>query len=203
LPITTFNEKKFLSKEQEYIMSPNIKEIKYKFNIISTQQEFEYSVFLDRQTGYIVTPKDSKEAEWTSLEFCKCPICPYKEKEVKNCPIAYNLSGFIDFFLQFTSFEKAKITVTTNERTSYKEDGIQEGMRSIVGIFMASSGCLHMELLKPMALNHLPFASVDETIFRHIGNYLIRRYFMVHGKTEDIIDLKEIDNLHNAIDTVN
>jgi hypothetical protein len=41
---------------------------------------------------------------------------------------------------------------------------------------MASSGCPHMEFLKPLARFHLPFSSVEETFFRVSSMHLLKEY---------------------------
>ena len=50
---------------------------------------------------------------------------------------------------------------------------------------MALSGCPVLEQLKPMARFHLPFASVEETIYRAASMYLA---IMLQEPTQDNVD---------------
>jgi hypothetical protein len=80
---------------------------------------------------------------------------------------------------------------------------VQEGLSSIMGIIMATSGCPTMDILKPMARFHLPFATVDESMFRSISVYLLRQYFLYQkGKTGDFF-LKNVQAYYQEIEKVN
>lgn len=50
-------------------------------------------------------------------------------------------------------------------------------MLSLFGLIMASSGCPHMEWLRPLARFHLPFSKLKETTFRVLSQELLRLYF--------------------------
>jgi hypothetical protein len=51
---------------------------------------------------------------------------------------------------------------------------------------MATSGCPVLEQLKPMVRFHLPFASLEETIFRMVSMYLVAQYLRHQaGKTAE------------------
>ena len=54
-----------------------------------------------------------------------------------------------------------------------------------------------------MALRHLPFSSVEETLSRVVSHYLLKQYFvMKSGGTPDW-ELKNLVTLYDALDTVN
>ena len=75
------------------------------------------------------------------------------------------------------SHEMVTVTVRTDERTFTKETMIQHGLSPLVGIIMTTGGCPIMEHLKPMVRFHLPFASLEETIFRMVSMYLMVQYY--------------------------
>ena len=68
--------------------------------------------------------------------------------------------------------------VTTPERTYVKQCDVQTGLRALMGLVMATSGCPVLSKLKGLAHYHLPFATVEETTFRTVSLYLLRQYFV-------------------------
>jgi len=75
------------------------------------------------------------------------------------------------------SHEGVAVTVTTEERMYTKDTTIQQGLSPLIGIIMTTSGCPIMEHLKPMVRFHLPFASLDETVFRMVAMHLMVQYY--------------------------
>ena len=69
----------------------------------------------------------------------------------------------VNFFKDTTSFKKTAVYVETKDRAYVKKCSVQEGLFPIFGLIMATSGCPHMEFLKPLARFHLPFSNVEET----------------------------------------
>jgi hypothetical protein len=177
--------------------------ISYNFKFAGQRPDIEFLVLLDKKTLIALPPEESSEQPWTRLEFHQCPICPLKPVEVKNCPIAYNISGLIEKFKLLISFDMVETYVNVEERCYYKRDTVQQGLRSILGIYLASSGCPHMKILKPMVRFHLPFASMDESLYRHVTSYLLQQYFeYTSGKRPDI-DLQEMKRKNELVDQVN
>ncbi|HPO49616.1 MAG TPA: hypothetical protein PLO89_04760 [Spirochaetota bacterium] len=181
--------------------------IEYIFDFDEPKIDKKFMVLLDKKTIIAVPPENSGEngefENWTELDFHKCEICPLSKDKTKYCPIAYNISGLAKEFSEIYSIEQVNITVNTEERTYYKRDSVQQGLRSILGIYLATSGCPHMEILKPMARFHLPFASMEETIYRQISNYLLSQYFeFIDGKIPDLV-LKEFEKKNELVNMVN
>lgn len=175
----------------------------YRFSFPDGRKPFEFKLLHHRDTMIALPPEGSREMKWTLLDYCQCSICPLKPEVVRNCPIAFNISGLIEQFREFTSFERLDISVHTEERTFMKSDTLQEGLRSILGIYMASSGCPHMRILKPMVRFHLPFASIEETIYRHVTSYLLGQYFEYRSGRKPDINLQELAVEGVNIDIVN
>ncbi|MCD4795572.1 MAG: hypothetical protein K8R49_00155 [Candidatus Cloacimonetes bacterium] len=123
---------------------------------------------------------------WTNLGFNQCPNCPLNVSEFKHCPVAANMHTIIDFFKDSISFENVKVHIQTQQRDYAKKTSLQEGVSSLIGIIMVSSGCPVLAKLKPMVRFHLPFASSDETLYRTISTYLLKQYFRANrGLTPD------------------
>jgi hypothetical protein len=67
---------------------------------------------------------------------------------------------------------------------------------------MATSGCPILANFKPMARFHLPFATVQETIFRAAGAYFLAQYYRKqHGEPAglDLTGLREIYRLTHEV----
>jgi hypothetical protein len=132
-------------------------------------------------------PQNNRQhAFWTHLEFNQCDCCQLKSDNMPHCPIAVNLEDIIATFKNRRSFERVRLRVETPERVYEKEIPLQHGLGSLLGIIMVTSGCPTMSILKPMVRFHLPFATIEETIFRSVSCYLLGQYFRLKkGKRPD------------------
>jgi hypothetical protein len=146
----------------------------YKFSDGSTKH---FDLRLDASTLLLKSQRPGNLPLWALLPFNKCAICPLSEKDHIYCPISANLAGIVEQFKNFVSHERVSVTVACEERFYGKETTVQGGLSPLLGIIMTTSGCPVMEQLKPMVRFHLPFASLDETIFRGVTMYLTAQYF--------------------------
>ncbi len=120
-----------------------------------------------------------------------------------NCPIAYSIASVSDLFGEFSSHETAHVIVMTRNRDYAKSSTLQAGLTSLIGLYMATSGCPHLDKLKPLALSHLPFASLEESVFRTAAFYLMMQYYRSKkGKRPDW-NLKGLSNIYENIRQVN
>ncbi|MCP5161752.1 MAG: hypothetical protein H7A00_08790 [Hahellaceae bacterium] len=123
--------------------------------------------------------------EWTFLKHCKCSNCPLSSSHV-YCPVALDIEGVVKDFKSQPAFQKVTVTVLTPERSYLKRTSLEEGLRSMLGLIMATSRCPILGELKPMAMQHMPFSSGDEFITRSASTYLLQQYFVMRaGKTPD------------------
>jgi hypothetical protein len=139
-----------------------------------------FNLRLDRETLGLILEKAPNPPAWTLLNHKQCQNCPLDVKAHVYCPIAQNFADIAEPFKDMLSHEMVRVTVRTDERTFSKEAMIQHGLSPLVGIIMTTSGCPIMEHLKPMVRFHLPFASLDETIFRMVSMYLMVQYYRSH-----------------------
>jgi len=146
----------------------------YKFKDGSAKH---FDLHLDAANLLLITEKQEDLPLWALLPFNKCAICPLSEKDHVYCPICANLAGIVEQFKNFLSHEKVSVTVACDERFYGKETTVQGGLSPLLGIIMTTSGCPVMEQLKPMVRFHLPFASLDETIYRGVTMFLTAQYF--------------------------
>ncbi len=174
--------------------------IKYNYKFIfKSGEEEEFKIELDKFSLNLIPTGDQFRPKWTKLNCCKCPNCTLDERQHEFCPIAVNLVEIIDYFSIFISSEPVEVVVTTKERNYSKEVPLQNGVSSMLGIYMVTSGCPVMEALKPMVRFHLPFATMEETMYRAISMFLSSQYFRYrHGGYPEL----NLEKLHKAYENV-
>ena len=182
-------------------MSKKNYKITYKFEYKDGRSS-TFEVVLDETVSLKPTDSGAKP-DWTRLERNQCTNCPLKKETTPHCPIAVNLAEFVDHFKTDKASEEALVQVTTNERVFTKSASVQDGLFSIFGIVMATSGCPIMNFLKPMARFHLPFATHEETIVRSISMHLLSKYFQKKRGQKVEFDLESLDKKYAEVQKVN
>ena len=163
----------------------------------------EVSIQLDSKTMTMVPKPRDSYPDWTKLSHSQCANCPLKEETSPRCPIAANLVDLIGIFKESISYDRAVVEVTTPARKYVKETTLAEGISSLIGIFMVTSGCPVLDKLKPMVRTHLPFSTWEETLYRTLSTYLLAQYFLNQdGKTPDW-PMKNLKNIADDINLVN
>ncbi|HLE12186.1 MAG: hypothetical protein A2504_13635 [Bdellovibrionales bacterium RIFOXYD12_FULL_39_22] len=184
----------------------SILRFRYTFKIHDSDRVVDYQFALNSKTLLFIPQETgpAKLSSWADLTFCQCSNCPLDSKKISQCPIASNINNLVYSFNDFRSYQKATIIVSTPERKYFTEDSVQIGLFSIFGVIMATSGCPHMNFLRPMARFHLPFATVEETIFRSTSTFLLREYLI--KKTQNSkheISLDNMADLYKSVELVN
>jgi len=166
----------------------------------NTEKTFE--VLLSAKTLELVTKNDLPKPAWTKLKYQQCEHCPLGD-EHEYCPVAVNLSALVESFKDSVSYESTNVRVQTNERIYEKKTTLQKGLSSIIGMYMVTSDCPVMDKLRPMVRFHLPFGSLEETVYRAASMYLTAQYLLMRkGKTPDW-DLKKLVEIYKAVGHVN
>ena len=141
--------------------------------------------------------------QWTRLGNNQCSNCPLSTQEHSHCPAALDLDKMARDFQKLPSHTKANVRVVTPEREYVKRVGLEEGVRALMGLIMATSACPIFGELKANARNHLPFASREEFILRSASMYLMRQYFVMReGGTPDW-ELKGLVRTNEQLQLVN
>lgn len=154
------------------------------------------------ETHRSMLPAGDEIREWTRLEFHKCSHCPLSSEQHPQCPVAMNLDRVVEDSKTTISFTRAKVTVTTRERSYLKECATQEGLRSLFGLLMASSGCPHLDWLRPLARLHLPFATPEENLFRVVSFQLLEDF--LNGRQDGAKGAESrISERYKAVEKVN
>lgn len=173
--------------------------IQYTFEL--EHDSLHYEVDVDREFDLQQERPDAPH--WAKLGHNQCPNCPLTVKDCAYCPAAVDLVQVVTDFQQLPAVEAAKVKVLTPEREYFKETALEEGLRSLMGLIMATSACPILHKLKPNARNHLPFASQDEFIIRSAALYLLRQYFNYReGKRPDW-DLQGLISINEELGTLN
>jgi len=139
------------------------------------EKTISYKVQFDPQTLRAIPSCQEDPPSWASLDFKQCKGCEWKE--TPNCPVAQNLAAPVAIFSDVISYEKTRVTVESSERSYTKECDAQEGLRSMFGLIMATSGCPTLAPFRLLARYHLPFSSLEETIYRISAACLLKDYF--------------------------
>ena len=175
-----------------------VREISYHFSF-EDNDPWVYVLQFDEDHYFL--PKEGREIkDWTLLEKNKCPNCPLQG--TPQCPVARNLDAIVEDSKDTLSCKEALVTVTTPERTYSQKCGTQDGLRSLFGLIMASSGCPHLDWLRPLARFHLPFADTHETLFRVLSLELLKQYFMESQESKEGVS-HAIERQYSEIEKVN
>lgn len=155
--------------------------------------------------GWVETPVTREQAlpDWTLLETNQCPNCPLNRAEHKYCPAAVDLHVAAAKFSAITSYKTAQIKVIVGTRTYESACDMNTGLRSLFGLYMALSGCPITRRMRPLALRHLPFSSMEETLSRVVSHYLLKQYFVMKTGGSPDWELKGLLNLYENLDEVN
>ena len=175
----------------------------YRF-LFHDKTEKRFIIELNEKTLDYISQVTKKELpDWTKLEHSQCENCPLSPKIHPRCPIAVNIVDLFEFFKSIDSYDDAVVEIESPERTYIKSTSVQNGLGSLLGIIMVSSGCPVMDVLKPMVRFHLPFATIEETVFRSVGSYLIGQYFLEKSGEKGDFELKKLHTFYLEIQKVN
>lgn len=164
----------------------------------------KFDIFLDSVEIMMIPPEKETFPEWTRLQNHQCSNCPLTPDGHPYCPVAVNISEVVESCNEMLSYDKCTVYCITRERTYVKESTpIQEGLFSILGLIMATSGCPIMDFFRPMARFHLPFSTIQESMIRSTSLYLLRQYFVnKRGKRPDL-ELKDLNQIYQKVLLVN
>ena len=172
--------------------------ITYEF-VLDGGPGHKFQVDLDRLPG---SASGTARPPWTLLTFKQCPNCPLSTTEHSHCPVALDLEEIVTRFRGLLSFQEVTVNVHAPERSYSKRCDVQTGLRSLVGLVMATSGCPILGRFRSMAYYHLPFSNVEETLFRTVGSYLLKQYFIRKAGGEADLDLRGLARFYEEVQEV-
>lgn len=174
----------------------------YKFTPAEGEPR-SFHIELDPVTLAIRHEEKENYPDWTALSYQKCSNCPLNEKDHPRCPVAQSLAEVMETFKDTLSFEEVDVEIKTQTRTYVRHAPVQNGLSSLVGIYMVTSGCPHLDKLRPLVRTHLPFASMEETAYRMLSMYLLAQYFISRKGGKPDWEIKELPRAFQDIQTVN
>jgi hypothetical protein len=143
---------------------------------IPERDSISFTVSLDSVSHYSTTCP-VVPPEWSRLPYHQCAPCPLTVERHPFCPVALAIADLVTAFRDTASYDQCTVSCVSSERIVTKKTTVQEGLASILGLLMATSGCPIMDFFRPMARFHLPFSSVEESIFRIVAMYMLRQYY--------------------------
>lgn len=179
-------------------IEPNI--IRYTFEQHGKKLSFDIDTSLERAETI-----ESKEQlpEWTKLSTHQCSCCPLKESDCSHCPAAVRTYEVLNHFTEGYSIEEITLTVENERRTYTQTCDMQNGLNSMLGLLMATSGCPVVGQLRSMATFHLPCSTFVETVYRTLGAYLTKQYFIRQEGGEPDWELNGLKNFYEDLEVLN
>lgn len=176
-------------------------EFRYDFRF-EDGAETSFVAELDPVTLISKAELEGEPPPWARLDSGGCEGCGTCRDTY--CPVAVRLVKPMQMFGSYKSFTPVEVTVTTPERSYVKKTDMQDALRSLFGFLMATSGCPAMRNFRPMARFHLPFASMEETLYRTCSSYLLARYFSEGAKPGPLeIDLQAVTAMYETVAHIN
>jgi hypothetical protein len=164
-------------------MNDSVYEYRIRFDT-GREEIFRYSISGEE---FELAAEDNSDApEWTELGYCQCPNCPLSAEEHSHCPVALQLRKLVTRFDDTHSIDPVEVEARTPGRQTQNQVALQDALASILDLVMPVSGCPVTAVMKPLARDHLPLATEEETISRVTGMYLLTQYFNSQetGQTE-------------------
>ncbi|GAB4266401.1 MAG: hypothetical protein Kow0029_00030 [Candidatus Rifleibacteriota bacterium] len=144
-----------------------------------------------------------KYPEWTRLNYKKCTNCPLSEADNFYCPTAVDIKNVVSEFAEISSINEVNVVVRMNDRTIRKRCDAQTGLNSLLGLLMATSACPILSRLHSLAKFHLPFATFNETLYRIVGDYLIKQYLIMNSGGKPDFELTGLQALYQDLTELN
>lgn len=177
-------------------------DIQYRFAFPNGSEEI-FDLTLDADTLRQETVPLKEMPEWARLHFCQCPNCPLYSLSTPYCPLAVDLIEVVGRFDRMLSYDHTRVTVITEEREFSLNTTVQRGLSSFLGLLMATSGCPMTDFFKPMARFHLPFSSMNETVWRAVSTYLMASYYMNQSGRFYMPTFEKLTKIYKNIQIVN
>ena len=133
----------------------------------------------------------------------RCPFCSLPRQQHPFCPSALGIADIINEFPDIMSYDTCVVRCTTAERTYVKRTAVMNGLASLLGLVMATSGCPATTFLRPMARFHLPFSTMEETLMRSVSIYLLNQYFRYKDHKTPDLDLNVLGGWYKNLQELN
>ncbi|OQW95663.1 MAG: hypothetical protein BWK79_01690 [Beggiatoa sp. IS2] len=174
--------------------------IEYSF-LMDGGKELHFKIdFARPQTD---TSSKADYPNWTELQFHQCRNCPLNVTQHFYCPVAIDAMEILLGFREILSCSTSDVRVKTPEREYLKRCDAQTGLRGLIGFVMATSACPILSKMRGMALYHLPFASIDEIIYRVTSWYLVNQYYIHQSGGSTDLALVHLKKYYEEVQVLN
>lgn len=174
----------------------------YRFRLADGVEKV-FTLRLDPRTCELRQPPPASYPDWVALTYHQCPNCPLDPTLHPRCPIAANLVELLGFFGSLPSHDDVTVHIRTPERYYGKRTSVQQGVSSMLGIYMVTSGCPIMDHLRPMVRFHLPFANLEETAYRVTSMYLLAQYVRRRRGLRPDWEMRGLGDVYAQVQRVN
>lgn len=124
-------------------------------------------------------------------------------KKNAHCPVAIDVKETIQGCQEVLSCSTTDVRVITPERQYFKRCDARSGLRTLIGLVMATSQCPILSKMRGMARYHLHFASIEEIVFRGASSYLLSQYYISQEGGEPDWELKGLKQHYKDLLTLN
>lgn len=141
--------------------------------------------------------------QWTRLEHHRCSNCPLSAERHSHCPAALDIAKVVSCFAEAPSHKAVHVQVDMHERTHSRDTDLQTALHSVLGLMLSTSACPVLSRMRASARQHVPFATLDETLFRMVGAYLIGQYLQNRQGEQTDWSLQALVDFCADVQTVN
>lgn len=177
-------------------------EILYRIDCGGDKQ-FDIPIRFDASRVERIQDVPHEAPPWALLENHRCACCTLPVVPSAACPAAMALVDLVQYFGDMLSYTEARVVVVTKQREVHTQTSMQRVLSSLVGLFMATSGCPSMAFLKPMARFHLPFASRQETLYRAVTSHMLFQYFQHRDNRPCDMTMERLQESYQRLSIVN
>jgi len=174
----------------------------YRFLLPDGRSE-SFELQFDAETLEPVDEKPEALPPWTRLGFRQCANCTLSPDRQPFCPVAARLVRLVVFCEGLQSYDNVGVEVAAFHRTTAACMSAQEGISSVMGLIIATSGCPHTVFFSTMARFHQPFATHDETVLRAASTYLLMQYFRRQEGHHAELEVHGLEKIYRAMHVVN
>ena len=162
-----------------------------------------FKVELEADTLSLIQRGLDNPPQWCRLDYKQCQCCSLQPETDPYCPIAINIGELVETFNDIYSYNNCTVICKTADRTYSKETSVMEGLSSIFSIIMATSQCPVMDIFRPMARFHLPFATIEETMVRAASMFLLRQYYEYKRGLIKEFELASLEARYSLVQQIN
>ena len=178
-------------------LSQHMSTIRYTLTFDDARR-VQFVIDTERAGSDVASPPD-----WARLEHHQCSHCPLSAQQHRHCPAALDIAQIVEYFREVPSYKAVHVQADIHERTHSRQTDLQTALHSLLGLVMATGQCPVLSRMKGPARLHMPFATVDETLFRMVGAYFIGQYHQARLGQETDWSLRSLTEFYEQVQTVN